>query len=286
LVRNVVAPLRQTFNQLIEDEVVAANPAARIGRYLKERGDPRFRIDPLVPYEEAVLLETVRTHYPRHYALILSAVRTGLRLGELLGLQWEDLDFESRFLEVRRSLQEGGRVEIPKNGKIRRVDMSLQLAAELRALRAKRREEALAKGWGVVPDWVFCNEEGKPIWKSNLERRVFHKALAKGGLRRIRFHDLRHTFASRLLQNGESVVYVKDQLGHHSIKVTVDVYGHLVPGANKAAVDRLDETGRNPCATVQEEGATADAVTPRKAMVELRGLEPLTPRLPALCSPN
>jgi len=109
---------------------------------------------------------------------------------------------------------------------------------------------------------------------------VFHKALAKAGLRRIRFHDLRHTFASRLLQNGESIVYVKDQMGHHSIKVTVDIYGHLVPGANKAAVDRLDETGRNPRATRNERGVTDPPVTPRKKMVELRGLEPLTPRLP------
>ncbi len=58
-------------------------------------------------------------------------------------------------------------------------------------------------------------------------------------MRRIRFHDLRHTFASLLLQNGESLVYVKDQLGHSSIKMTVDVYGHLVPGANRAAMDRL-----------------------------------------------
>ena len=93
-----------------------------------------------------------------------------------------------------------------------------------------------------MPEWVFVNEDGLPIWKSDFKRRVFHKALEKAGLRRIRFHDLRHIFASRLLQNGESVVYVKDQPGHHSIKVTVDVYGHLVPGADKAAVDRVDET--------------------------------------------
>ena len=66
---------------------------------------------------------------------------------------------------------------------------------------------------------------------------------------RIRFHDLRHTFASRLLQNGESPGYVKEQMGHHSIKVTVDIYGHLVPGSNREAVDRLDVTGRNPRAT-------------------------------------
>jgi hypothetical protein len=56
----------------------------------------------------------------------------------------------------------------------------------------------------------------------------------------VRIHDLRHTYASLLIQQGESLVYIKEQLGHHSIQVTVDIYGHLVPGGNKAAVDRLD----------------------------------------------
>ena len=59
-------------------------------------------------------------------------------------------------------------------------------------------------------------------------------------MRRIRFHDLRHTFASLLLQNGEGLPYVKEQMGHSSIQVTVDIYGHLVPGGNRAAVDKLD----------------------------------------------
>ncbi len=94
-------------------------------------------------------------------------------------------------------------------------------------------------------------------------------------------------------------MYVKDQLGHHSIKVTVDVYGHLVPGANKAAVDRLDQAflalddPRHPTAPPRhqevignENGATDSSVTPREDLVELRGFEPLTPRLPALCSPS
>jgi integrase len=70
--------------------------------------------------------------------------------------------------------------------------------------------------------------------------RVLHKAVAKAGLRQIRIHDLRHTYASLLIQNGESLAYVQEQMGHHSIRVTVDTYGHLVPGGNKAAVDRLD----------------------------------------------
>ncbi len=114
---------------------------------------------------------------------------------------------------------------------------------------------------------------------------MFHRIFAKAGLRRIRFHDLRHTFAPRLLQNGESPAYVKEQMGHHSIKVTVDIYGHLVPGANRDAVDRLDVTGRNLGATARpDQGVGATEVAGK--LVELRGFEPLTPRLPALCSPN
>ena len=97
----------------------------------------------------------------------------------------------------------------------------------------------MKKGSNEIPEWVFCNREGKLPDMQNVKNRHFHKCLEKAGLRRIRFHDLRHTFASLLLTNGESLTYVKDQLGHSSIKMTVDTYGHLVPVANRAAMDRL-----------------------------------------------
>ena len=103
------------------------NPAATIGRFLRDRSDPAHRIDPLTAEEEARLLGTARHSYPRHFSLLLCALRTGMRLGELLGLQWGDIDFQGRFIEVRRSLVEGGRIELPKKGKIRRVDLSLLL---------------------------------------------------------------------------------------------------------------------------------------------------------------
>jgi integrase len=82
---------------------------------------------------------------------------------------------------------------------------------------------------------------------------MWPKILAKAGLRQVRIHDLRHTFASLLIQQGESLAYVKDQLGHHSIRITVDTYGHLVPRGNRQAVDKLDglenKTIRNPNTT-------------------------------------
>ena len=81
---------------------------------------------------------------------------------------------------------------------------------------------------------------GTQLDPSNL-RKVFYKLLTDAKLRRVRFHDLRHTFASLLIQQGESLAYIKEQMGHSSIKVTVDTYGHLVPGGNRQAVDKLDE---------------------------------------------
>ncbi len=141
--------------------------------------------------------------------------------------------------------------------------MSAQLTQALQELLVIRKAETLRKGWRHLPDWVFCTEEGQPLDGDNLRHRIFYKALARAGLRRIRLHDLRHTFASLLIQNGESLAYIRDQLGHSSIQVTADTYGHLIPGANRQAVDRLDDaTTRNPRATSNKEGVTASAVTP------------------------
>jgi integrase len=256
-IENIGRTVSSVLSQAVEDGLMQANPAFRLGRYHRGGNELKPEIRPLTREEATLFLDTARQHAPREHPLFLCALRTGLRLGELLGLQWGDLDFNGRFVEVRRNLV-AGRITTPKNGRTRRVDMSQQLAEALRALLTARKAETLRKGWPQLPDWVFCNEEGGPLDGDNLRHRVFYRLLAKAGLRRIRFHDLRHTFASLLLQQGESPTYVKEQMGHSSIQVTVDIYGHLIPGTNRQAVDRLDDaTGRNPCATEKDEGATA-----------------------------
>ena len=93
-----------------------------------------------------------------------------------------------------------------------------------------------------MSDWIFPSRVGAPL-EPNRVREAFFLALKHAKLRRIRFHDMRHTFASWLIANGESLVYVKEQLGHHSIQITVDTYGHLIPGANRKAVNALDDPG-------------------------------------------
>jgi hypothetical protein len=87
---------------------------------------------------------------------------------------------------------------------------------------------------------AFPSPESAILDPDNLYHRYFQPVLTKAGLRKIRLHDLRHTFGSLLLQNGATIVYVKEQMGHSSIQVTVDIYGHLTPGANVTYVDRLD----------------------------------------------
>ena len=236
-VQNIVRCLSSLFSHAIEDNLVAINPALKPGKFLPKISKRR-KIDPLTREEVATLLETAKMRLPRYYPLFLCAARTGLRMGELLALQWQDVDWQGRFIEVRRNFTHW-QLTTPKSGESRRVDMSRELSQTLKDLLFERQIDAGATGTDI-PLWVFPSETGGLLHPHNIRDRVFYGLLTKAKLRRVRFHDLRHTFASLLLQNGESPVYVKEQMGHSSIQVTVDCYGHLIPGGNKQAVDRLD----------------------------------------------
>jgi integrase len=272
-IRNIMAPVRGMYNQAVEDGILDRNPAARIGKLNKRSKDkPRKKIDPLTREEVQILLKAAREKkYIHWYPLLLCAVRTGIREGELVSLKGTDLDFNGRFIHVQRNLSRG-EISLTKSGRDRKVDMSAMLAECLSDLLSRRRAEALQKELQkpagerrdrdavvnqVMEDWLFQtpvmerselakrrrpNREargGTQLDPSNL-RKIFNRILIDAKLRRVRFHDLRHTFASLLIGQGESLAYVKEQMGHYSIQVTVDIYGHLVPGGNRAAVDKLD----------------------------------------------
>lgn len=129
-----------------------------VGRQIKGK-DRKADVNPLTREEAKALLETVAEHYPRYYLFFLCALRTGMRLRELRGLDWEDIDFRGGFIEVCRAHVKG-QITTPKNHKSRRVDMSPQLVETLKALHTERKKESLAKGWKVIPDGVFLNEIG------------------------------------------------------------------------------------------------------------------------------
>ncbi len=239
----ILAVLRGMLNAAIDDGVILANPADRVGRQLRLRRLPGARQDEIKAMTREQLarfLAAAGRVVPRFSTLFLLFARTGMRMGEALALQWQDLDFAKREIRVVRALGAGGRIDTPKGGRGRTVDMSQELARMLRRLEIERKAETLKRGWPALPPWVFCTSTGTPL-SQQASNKAFKRALKAAGLP-LHFtpHGLRHTFASLLLQQGESPVYVQRQLGHASIKMTVDLYGRWLPMGNKAAVDRLD----------------------------------------------
>jgi integrase len=240
--------LSAVLSQAVEDGLLTANPAFRMGKYVRRGDESRREITPFTKAEAERFLKIVERKFSDFYVFFLMALRTGMRLGELLAVQWGDLDLTERFVEVRRNVV-CGKITTPKNHQRRRVDLSLTLTHALERRFTAAKAAALKAGEPMAP-WVFPNRDGGFLDADNVRRRVFAPALRKSKLRHVRIHDLRHTFASHLIQNGESLAYVRDQMGHASITLTVDTYGHLVPGSNRAAVDRLDEpSGRIPAAS-------------------------------------
>lgn len=244
MVRLIKDVISGVCNHAIDDEIIESNPVTGITKRL-QLGRDKIEIEPFSLDEMVVLLDTAKTSTPEFYPFFLLAFRTGLRLGELLGLEWGDVDFREKFIEVKRSFK-NGLFARPKSGKTRRVDLSGQCIESLSVLRKQRVAEALVSGTGKVEETVF-HRNGVPV-SQNSVRNVFNRMLVKSGIRKKRFHDARHTYASMMLSNGQSPQYVKEQMGHSSISITVDIYGHMIPTGNRDAVNALD-TMAQPSAT-------------------------------------
>jgi integrase len=246
-IRNALCVIRGLFNYAIEDGLLEANPAARLGRFTRSAKSAETKGTALTPLEVRHFLKAAQEICPEYYALFLMAVRAGLRRGELVAVRWSDIQIggkqseADRFMVVQHNYVRREHTTT-KSKKTRRVDLSRELQGALLDLRDKRLLAAYLAGKNDISDeLVFRSPEGTILDPDNLYHRVFLPVLAKAGIRKIRLHDLRHTFGSLLIQSGASLTYVKEQMGHSSIQVTVDIYGHLIPGANVNFVDRLDE---------------------------------------------
>jgi len=237
-VRNLKACLSAILSEAVDDEIIGFNPATGTGKLIKSKGGKK-EIFPYTWEEKDKFEKAMQQHYPRYYPLFLTALRTGMRLGELIALQPGDLDFNGGFIEIRRAFSRA-QLTTPKSGKSRRVDMSNGLAVVLKQYLIDRKKEALKKGWGEPPELLFYNMIGSKIDTHKLRGRVFYKCLEKAGLRRVRIHDLRHTYATLRISKGDNILDVSKQLGHHSVKITLDIYTHWIPGGKKSEVNELD----------------------------------------------
>jgi integrase len=268
--RLALSTLRVILNHAVDDGIIDRNPAARLGKFTNT-GKPKAQAQALTRKEVERFLEAAKEIYPKLYPLFLVAVRAGLRRGELVALRWSDFQFgeneadTNRFILVQHNYVHS-LFTTPKSKKSRRVDLSRQLRRVLIELRDKRLLEAQGKNRdSIADDLVFPSDAGTVLDPDNLAHHHFLPILAKAELRKIRFHDLRHTFGSLLIQDGASLAYVKDQMGHSSIQDTVDVYGHLVPGANIAWVDHLDTTDKAAESDAVEDTGLMPPVNPESA---------------------
>jgi len=226
-INNSLVPLKRMFTIAVRWGYMRTNPA----QYVEKPRLEHQEMDFLKPEEIRLFLDNVSDE---SHPFFLTAILTGMRRGELMGLQWGDIDWENRTIHVRRSVW-GGRFQTPKSKRsIRAISMSSHLMKTLR--------RHMVKSAPNDHELIFASRDGTFLDGDNLVKREFHPALRRAGLRKIRFHDLRHTYVALLIAQGENVKFMQSQLGHASIQTTLDRYGHLLPESNSAAGERLDAT--------------------------------------------
>jgi integrase len=238
--------LRKALSQAVRDCLLLRNVAA--GVKPPRASAPGEEIKPLDSEECAAFLEASRGE--RLEVLYVLAIHCGLREGELLTLRWEDVDLEAvkPALLVRRTLTRGedGRGwavgTSTKSGKGRRVLLTRRAVAALKDHRKRQLEERMRLA-GLWHDQglVFPNETGSPLNPSNLRNRSFKRIKARAGVRKdLRFHDLRHTCATLLLNEGVNVKVVSELIGHASIISTLNTYSHVLPDMQDSAADAME----------------------------------------------
>lgn len=211
-----------------------------VSEFVRLPADTKKEVKPLSPEQITSFLSAIREDklYPA-FALELS---TGLRRGELLGLQWKDIDMQTGKCQIRRSLVKNvsNTIDInePKTKTSKRIVIIPENVLDILEAHRDRQEQDKIKEGYLENDWVFCTEEGKPLSPRNFTRK-FDRLLEKAKMEHIPFHALRHSVATALLVNGVNLKVVSAQLGHADIRVTADTYSHVLEEVQKQTSDIL-----------------------------------------------
>lgn len=235
--------LRNVFSRAVEWGVVKSNPLEKVTR-------PKVSQERTNVYtqEEVHQLFQLLQGEPIHQQLIVTlALTSGLRRGELLGLQWEDIDLNTGTIEVQHSLQhitgEGFQLKTTKTkSSVRSVVIPAFVVDQLKTYRHKKNKERLqaAESWeGGKYYYVFCTQFGKPLYPT-VPGTWWRRFIKRKGFKYIRFHDLRHTAATLLINQGVHAKVIAERLGHADIKTTMNVYGQYIQQADEEAADKLN----------------------------------------------
>ena len=237
-IKNVTGLLYAILSDALENRKILENPFRKIERPSckgRERDHLQFHeIDAFLAACE-----------PKNYALFYTAVWTGARRGELLGFSWPNVDWLNSQICVKQGLYKR-RLQTPKtDNSVRAIDMTPGLIDVLKRHRAEQAKKRLKHGqnWNKF-DLVFCQDNGRPIDADRLYHRDFKRVLKRAGLRHMTIHGLRHTYASILIAAGHNPKYIQKQMGHGSIEITMDLYGHMMEGANRGAARQTESAYR------------------------------------------
>lgn len=232
-VRGHLTPLRRVFGLAARRGYITENPMLRLDSDELPRGKSQSEPRTLTTGEVRSLLAACPARYQ---PLLATAAFTGMRISEILGLTWGDIDFKAGLIRVRKQLSRGTRTNPPRRLELKTKAGIRDIALSRRDLepylKAHLRRVELESGLPRPADFVFAASNGSPLNRNNVAKRGLKNAardagLDADGLPPLGFHDLRHTFASHLIRGGMDPVRASRQLGHARPSITLDIYSHL-----------------------------------------------------------
>jgi integrase len=229
--------LREALQQALRWQIITRNPADLV----KPPRVERKQMNALDAEATAGMIEAARPYGA--FMPILLAALCGLRRGEIAALRWRSVDLEAGQLSVVASIEQtkaGCREKETKSGRVRTVALPATVIEELRRYRVEQAQALLAAGVRVTSDHpVIMQADGSPLQPNSIGH-AFMMFLRATGLRRIRFHDLRHSHATQLLAAGVHPKIASERLGHAKVGTTLDLYSHVLPGMQTDAAARVD----------------------------------------------
>jgi integrase len=229
-INHILILMSCVFNKMIDDEVILKNPVNKVKKLKLTKKEMKI----LTMEEVYKVLEVAKEHYPSFYPALFTAIFTGMRQGELIALKWDKINWIKEQIYISENYRQGTLSTPKTENSVRYIDMPQELVKVLKEwrLRCPHSKDNL----------VFPNREGNYQDINNLVKRKFQKVLNKAKIDVIRWHDLRHTYASIMITLSQTVPikYIQHQLGHASIQITMDRYGHLMPEVNQNAKNAID----------------------------------------------
>jgi integrase len=234
-VQNIGNLLTKAFRQAYEWGMVQKNVVSLVKKPPISRKNTTMKI--WTVEQQKAFLDYAKNDNEFYYSLFLLALTTGMRKGELLGLQWGDVDLKNNTIQVKRTLVIAEKTiylkDVPKTeSSIRSISIAENTIKNLREFKLKQAPNEL--------NLVFPSPKTNLLLYPNSLDKHFHKTIKAAGVPSITFHGLRHTFATTLLELGVNAKIVQEMLGHSTIKTTMDTYSHVLPNMQQGAAEHLN----------------------------------------------